>query len=53
MYLQPLSETISFIDFQKLGQKRLNVLRKLEAIKERYGSNREEYKCEFMKVLSF
>lgn len=50
MYMHPVSESISFIEFQKLGQKRLTVLRKLEAIKERYGSNKDEFKREYMKV---
>lgn len=53
MYTYPLSETISLIEFQKLGQKRLSVLRKLEVIKERYGINKEEYKREYIKAFFF
>lgn len=51
MYLNPSSETISLLEFQQLGLDRLAVLRKIETLKERYGSNKEEYKREYIKVL--
>uniref|UniRef100_A0A915DK93 DNA primase large subunit n=1 Tax=Ditylenchus dipsaci TaxID=166011 RepID=A0A915DK93_9BILA len=49
LYLQPSMETITLLEFQELGQKRIRVLRKIEAIKEKVGSARDEYKKEYLK----
>uniref|UniRef100_A0A915DML3 Uncharacterized protein n=1 Tax=Ditylenchus dipsaci TaxID=166011 RepID=A0A915DML3_9BILA len=50
LYLQPSMETITLLEFQELGQKRIRVLRMIEAIKEKVGSARDEYKKEYLKV---
>lgn len=50
-YLKPSAETISLLEFQELGRHRIKVLRKIELLKERYGSGKVEYLKEYQKVI--
>lgn len=53
MYLQPETGTITLEEFQTMGMKRLSVLRLVEGLKEKHGSNLDEYREAFRQVNSF
>lgn len=42
LYTDPPAETISLLEFQDFGRKRLSVLRKIEDLTERYSKNKDK-----------
>jgi len=49
-YNQPPSEVITVEEFQKLGMERMNVLRELESLKEKYAADPRKYLEQFIEV---
>uniref|UniRef100_A0A914MUI6 DNA primase large subunit n=1 Tax=Meloidogyne incognita TaxID=6306 RepID=A0A914MUI6_MELIC len=47
-YNQPPSEVITVEEFQKLGMERMNVLRELESLKEKYAADPRKYLEQFI-----
>ncbi|CAK5013080.1 unnamed protein product [Meloidogyne enterolobii] len=47
-YNQPPSEVITVEEFQKLGMERMNVLRELESLKEKYAADPRKYMEQFI-----
>lgn len=50
MYLEPEMGTVTLEEFQAMGTKRLAVLKMVERLRERHGSNLEEYREAFKQV---
>ncbi|KAI1708182.1 eukaryotic and archaeal DNA primase, large subunit domain-containing protein [Ditylenchus destructor] len=52
LYTHAVGETITLLEFQELGQARLKVLKKIESLKERFGSARDQYRKEYLKEIT-
>uniref|UniRef100_A0A1I8B9L2 Type II toxin-antitoxin system Phd/YefM family antitoxin n=1 Tax=Meloidogyne hapla TaxID=6305 RepID=A0A1I8B9L2_MELHA len=49
-YNQPPSEIITVEEFQEMGMQRMNVLRELESLKEKYAADPRKYLEQFIEV---
>lgn len=50
MYTQPDTDTITLEEFQAMGMKRLNVLKTVEMLREKYAGSHDEYRDVFREV---